>query len=160
MYAHRYISPVPAYSPIVIFGDGSTLFFRARERPHMILDEVQQRLLLSLFIMKMIILPRQARDKRRESSKKRCVMCVSQEGHLAALATAVGNPAQAPCGVGEAGCSGGNGGIPGADHTFTLIQPIANSKHSPPPHAEQPAAAAAEGLEHGGYGGRGFHDLG
>ena len=73
MYAHRYISPVPAYSPIVIFGDGSTLFFRARERPHMILDEVQQRLLLSLFIMKMIILPRQARDKHRENSKKRCV---------------------------------------------------------------------------------------
>ena len=40
----------------------------------------------------------------------------------------------------------------GADHTFTLIQPIANRKHYPPP-----TAAADE--SHGGYGGRGHHDL-
>jgi hypothetical protein len=33
---------VPVYSPIVTFGDGSTLFFRARERPHMILDEARK----------------------------------------------------------------------------------------------------------------------
>lgn len=85
------------------FGDGSELFFRARERPHAILDE---------------------------------------DSNLAALATAVGNPAQLPCGVGMPGCSGGNGGQLGADHTFTLIQPIANSKHS---------------HRGGGYGGRADH---
>ena len=99
---HWYVSPVPAYTPIVRFGDGSELFFRARERPHAILDE---------------------------------------DSNLAALATAVGNPALPPCGVGMPSCSGGNGGNYGADHTFTLIQPVANSKHSPG----------------GGYGGRADH---
>ena len=29
---HWYISPVPAYTPVVKFGDDSELFFRARER--------------------------------------------------------------------------------------------------------------------------------
>ena len=32
--SHWYISPVPVYAPVVRFGDGSELFFRARERPH------------------------------------------------------------------------------------------------------------------------------
>jgi hypothetical protein len=104
---HWYISPVPIYTPIVKFGDGSELFFRARERPHVVLDE---------------------------------------DGNLAALATAVGNPAVPPCVVGMPGCSGGNGGKPGADHTFTLIQPVANARHYPAP-------------QHGGYGGRGYHNL-
>ena len=107
---HWYISPVAAYTPVVRFGDGSELFFRARERPHTILDE---------------------------------------DGNLAALATAVGNPAQPPCGVGMAGCSGGNEGRPGADHTFTLIQPVANARHYPAPPAQSEL----------NYGGRGFHDL-
>ena len=109
---HWYISPVPAYTPIVRFGDGSELFFRARERPHAILDE---------------------------------------DGDLAALATAVGNPAQPPCGIGMAGCSGGNTGKYGADHTFTLIQPVANVKHSG--GSQQQGGGGG-----GGYGGRGFHD--
>jgi hypothetical protein len=65
------------------------LFFRARERPHMIMDE---------------------------------------NGELAALATSVGNPGPQP---GER--DGGNGGAVGRDHTFTLIQPIANARHHPPP---------------------------
>ena len=79
---------MPVYTPIVRFGDNTSLFFRARERPHLILDE---------------------------------------EGHPAALATSVGNPADNP----GSGTSGGNSGKPGADHTFTLIQPVANRKHYP-----------------------------
>ena len=85
--SHWYISPVPVYTPVVRFGDNSSLFFRARERPHVILDE---------------------------------------EGHPAALATSVGNPDALHPG---SGTSGGNCGKTGADHTFTLIQPIANRKH-------------------------------
>ena len=41
--SHWHISPVPVYTPIVTFPNASggsyELFFRARERPHMILDE-------------------------------------------------------------------------------------------------------------------------
>jgi len=99
-----------------------SLFFRARERPHIILDA---------------------------------------HGAPAALATAVGNPAEHPGARG----SNGNMGLTGADHTFTLIQPIANSHHS---HQYAGSTGGATGWaeekqdrsqrgDGGGYGGRGFH---
>ena len=75
--AHWFISPIPAYTPQVEYEDGSIVTFRARERPHLILNTA---------------------------------------GDPLYFISAVGNPG-----------AGGNTGVPGADHTFTLIQPLATA---------------------------------
>lgn len=72
--AHWWVSADAAYTALVDFEDGTSAQFRARERPHVILDEA---------------------------------------GELAFFLSAVGDPGK-----------GGNTGVAGADHSFTLIQPV------------------------------------
>ena len=82
---HWYISPVAPYLPTVAFVDGTSVTFRARERPHLIFDP--------------------------------------KSGEPSHLITGVGNP----------GC-GGNVGCPGADHTFSLVQPLKLPSSDQQPH--------------------------
>ena len=76
-----HISPVAPYTGTVEYTDGSTVTYRARERPHLLFEP--------------------------------------ETGDPIFLLNGVGNP---PAGGG----GGGNVGKPGADHTFTHLQPIAS----------------------------------
>jgi hypothetical protein len=102
-----WISPVAAYTPTVHYEDGSVLQLRARERPHVIVDPAS--------------------------------------GDITHLISGAADPCPAgfDCSVGfGVGCSqwlidgknvtppctstgcGQNVGCPGADHSFTLVQPL------------------------------------
>lgn len=72
--AHWWISPDVAYTATVEYDDGSAVGYRARERPHIILDDAS---------------------------------------NAAYFISAVGDPG-----------AGGNTGMPGADHSFTLVQQL------------------------------------
>jgi sucrose-6-phosphate hydrolase SacC (GH32 family) len=108
---HWYISPVAAYTPLVEYEDGTKLHLRARERPFLLIDP--------------------------------------ETGEATHLINGAGDPCMPndpcaiPCDMGADpahpclphGCSG-NIGCPGADHSFTLIQPLKrDSGRTGPPAA-------------------------
>ena len=119
--ADWYISPVPAYTPRVEYEDGSVLILRARERPHVIIDPVSGDL---------THLINGAADPCPKGVN--CLNLCDKPWHLN------GKNVSYPCGgncdgFGQPLCEsipnpmpacGRNVGCPGADHSFTLIQPL------------------------------------
>jgi hypothetical protein len=101
--ADWYISPVPAYTPLVEYEDGTKLHLRARERPHVIQDPVTRDI---------THLINGAADP-----------CLPGYNCTIPCAPPGGTDPPRPCVPGDNG-AGQNIGVPGADHSFTLVQPL------------------------------------
>ena len=116
-----YISPVPAYTPRVEYEDGSVLHLRARERPHVIIDPV------SGDITHLI-------NGAADSCPNGVNCAVPCDKPWVLNGKNVSHPCGGNCdGFGQPLCEnmtnpkpacGRNVGCPGADHSFTLVQPL------------------------------------
>ena len=105
-----HISPIPPYSAETEFDDGSTVFWRARERPHIVFDEHGE----LAYLLNGVGDPIQVN----------CTDAPSTPGRIQTDPTACQCPDSGffPC---PPQTGGSNTGGPGGDHTFTLLQPIA-----------------------------------
>ena len=102
---HWYISPVAAYNHTVQYEDGTVLHLRARERPFLLFDP----------------------ETREATHLINGVGDPCLPDHPCAIPCDMGADPPHPCL--PHGCSG-NIGCPGADHSFTLIQPLKRGSQS------------------------------
>eukprot|EP01052_Picozoa_sp_SAG31_P021485 SAG31_NODE_1664_length_7585_cov_10.994523_8_plen_285_part_00 len=107
-----HISPVPPYTAETEFEDGTKVFWRARERPHVVFNEHGE----PAFLLNGVGDP----------IKVNCSAGPSTPGRVPTDPNACQCPSSGfhPC---PPQTGGGNTGGPGGDHTFTLLQPIATA---------------------------------
>ena len=107
-----HISPVPPYTASTDFEDGSTVVWRARERPHVVLNEHGELAFLLNGVGDPITV--------------NCTDGPSTPGKIPTDPKACQCPGSEfyPC---PPQTGGENTGGPGGDHTFTLLQPIATA---------------------------------
>ena len=108
-----HISPIPPYTAETEFEDGSTVFWRAIERPHVVFNEHGE----LAYLLNGVGDPIQVN----------CTEGPSTPGRIPTDPTACQCPGSGfyPC---PEQTGGSNTGGPGGDHTFTLLQPIATKR--------------------------------